>query len=157
MGCSLFYNTNLFIDILNCQIAFCDSIDTLRNNGYPIETFVKTSLIFEKGLAEIEVSTPNGLLRCILDTGSTWNILNAQLDNEESWDQLMWEKENTSEFSFFTIEGTDFGPTCFHRMPIRMPIQIEAVLGVEFFKTHLVFLDFSEKFVYISKKTAHNK
>jgi hypothetical protein len=152
IGISLFYAANLLIDIQNSQIAFCDSLDTLKKEGYAIETFIKAPLFLEKGLAEFEANIPTGSLRCILDTGTTWNILNADLADEKSINTAIWEPENMLEYSSFHIEGMDFGPTSFHRMPIRMPIQIEAILGMEFFKNYLVFLDFAGKAVYFSKK-----
>lgn len=151
LGWELFYNTPLLIDIKNSQIVFCDSLATLKSKGYAIEAFVKTSLCLENGLVEFEVETSKGCLHCILDTGSTWNILNSELQEGESIDVVAWESENILEFSYFKIEGANFGPIAFHQLPIRLPIRIEAILGMEFFKDHLVFLDFAKKIAYFAK------
>ena len=80
----IFRPVNLLIDMKNSQIAFCDSIETLKTKGYPVEIFTKTSLHLDQGLVEIYVNSPNGPLRCVLDTASTWNILNTPLKEGES-------------------------------------------------------------------------
>ena len=145
LGWELFYNANLLIDMKNSQIAFCDSLDTLKERGYAVERFTKVPLLLERGLVEFEAETPNGPLRCMLDTGSTWNIFNIEFEEQNS---SVWEPENILKFLFFKIGKVDFGPISFHQLPIRVPIPIAAILGVEFFKTHLVFLDFVEKTAY---------
>jgi hypothetical protein len=87
-------------------------------------------------------------VRCVLDTGSTWNVLNE--GNEEISEQALWLPDNIVQYPFFQIEGSDFGPIAFHRMSIRIPIRIEAILGMEFIKNHRIFLDFANKSIYFS-------
>ncbi len=149
LGYPLFSRTNLLIDIPNSQIAFCDSITTLNEENYPIETFCKTALLLDQGLVEIDINTPDGPMHCVLDTGSTWNVLNAPTKSEKSLDDAVWDPETITNYPWFEIKGTDFGPISFHRMPIELPIQVDAILGMEFFRTNRVFLDFSEKYVYV--------
>lgn len=151
VGWELFGNTNLFLDLGNSEIAFCDSLDTLKKQGYPIEKFIKTPLLLERGLVEFEAETPEGILLCMLDTGATWNILNAEIEEGKSIDQAVWESDNILDYTFFKIDGNDFGPIAFHRMPIKIPIRIEAILGMEFFQDNLVFLDFAGKCAYFCK------
>lgn len=145
VGWKLFCHTCLFIDAQNSVIAFCDCIETLKKEGYAIEAFVKTPLILERGLVEFDCLTPKGLLRCMLDTGATWNVLNEEI---EEIDKALWTPKNVVELPFFYIEDIDFGPIAFHRMPIQVPIKIDAILGMEFIKSHLIFLDFEGKSVY---------
>lgn len=147
LGWEIFSNVNLLIDIKNSRIAFCDSIDTLKTNGYEIEKFTKTPLFLERGLVELDVETSKGNLRCMLDTGATWNILNCDTE-EKSIDEAIWEQDNILEYHNFNISGKNFGPVDFHRMPIKIPIHIVAILGMEFFQHNLVFLDFNRKSAY---------
>lgn len=151
LGWELFHNVNLLVDVRKSQIAFCDSLETLENQGYPIKSLIKIPLFLDRGLVELEAETPEGTLRCMLDTGSTWNILNNEIDEEMSIDEAVWESENILKFPTFKISGKEFGPIKFHRIPIKIPIHIEAILGMEFFQEHAVFLDFSDKTAYISK------
>jgi len=151
IGWQLFRNSKLLIDFQNFRIAFFDSLDNLKKEGYSIEAFVKTPLFVDRGLVEFDIVSSVKPLRCVLDTCATWNIINEEIEEGKFLDVAIWEPENIIKYPFFKIEGEDFGPISFHRMPIRMPIHIEAILGVEFFKNYLVILDFSEKFVYFSK------
>lgn len=149
LGWGIFYGVNLLIDVKNSQIVFCNNLATLKKQGYHIETFTKTPLLLERGLVEIETQTSEGPLRCMLDTGATWNILNTDIEEGKSIEQMMWETERV--LSLFKINEKDFGPIVFHNMPINIPIYIDAVLGMEFFQNNLVFLDFRERCAYFSK------
>ena len=140
VGWELFENTNLLLDLKNSKIAFCDSLDTLKNRGYPTESFIKTALLVERGLVECEAESPERPLLCMLDTGATCNVVNS----EKSID-------STVEYTSLKIGGQEMGPITFHCFPIKMPIHIEAILGMEFFQNHVVFLDFAENSVYFLK------
>ncbi|MBU6382775.1 MAG: hypothetical protein KGR16_00450 [Verrucomicrobia bacterium] len=149
LGWQLFVNTNLLIDIQQSRIAFCDSLDELHRAGYITESCVKVPLLLERGLVELEAEGPDGMMRCVLDTGSTWNIINAEIDKEVPLEIAVWEEQNSLELPFLKLGGRDQGPLPFHRMPIRLPIHVEAVLGMEFFKKHVVFLDFKNGCAYV--------
>jgi predicted aspartyl protease len=151
LGWELFYYSNLLIDIKNSKIAFCDSLDTLQTQGYAIETFIRTPLFLENDSVEFEARTPGGILRCILDTGATWNFLNSEVAGNKPIEQAMWDSDNLLEYSSFQIAEDDFGAITFHRIPITVPVQVEAFVGMEFFRDHLVFLDFSGGYVYFAK------
>ena len=151
LGWTLFYNTNLLVDIQNSKMAFCDSLATLKAQGYSIEKFISAPLLIERGLVEFIAETPKGSLRCLLDTGATWNMLNAGLEEGKSIEQEIWKPENVFEYPFFIIGDQDLGPITMRRVPIKSPIFLGAILGMEFFREHLVFIDFAGKQIYFSK------
>jgi hypothetical protein len=151
VGWKLFYHSNLLIDMKHSVLAFCDSFETLKHQGYQTEIWTQASLFLDRGLLEIEADTPDGRIRCILDTGSTWNILNRELNREKRLEDAVWDPENLWQYTHFKITEHEFGPITFHRMPLQLPIQIDALLGMEFFLENLVFLDFSTGHVYFSK------
>lgn len=151
LGWELFYNVNLLIDIKNSKIAFCDNLNTLRERGYDVDSFISTPLFLEQGMVEFDTETPAGPLRCMLDTGATWNFLNTEIEEGRIFDQVVWDPENVLDYTHFKIDGKDFGPIAFHRIPIKIPVHIEAILGMEFFQDTLVFLDFSNKTAYFAK------
>lgn len=148
IGWQLFSQSNLFLDLKNSRIAFSDSVETLREHGYFVESFTKTSLILDRGLAEIDTRTTSEKIRCVLDTGATWNIINRELENEGE------DPEETLKFPTFKIGEDDFGPIAFHPVPINLPIQVDAMLGMEFFSEHVVFLDFKNSQAYFYKASA---
>lgn len=150
IGWKLFYNANLLIDIKNRKIACCDRFEHLQ--GYRQEDFTKVPFSIERGLVEI-VAISNGIpLRCVLDTGSTWNLLNSALPEGKALEKAIWEEESRTEYTSFKIGDRDFGPLSFLRIPIKIPIQIDAILGMEFFQEHIIFLDFAQKIAYTSHK-----
>lgn len=153
LGWELFYNMNLLIDTKHSQIAFCDSVETLKKQGYAIERFVKTPLILERGLVEFDAKTPSGVLRCLLDTGATMNMLHSETAEGGTIDQAIWKSENDLEYLSFQINDHEFGPVSLRRVPLNLPIPIDAILGMEFIRDHLIFLDFFGNYVYFVKQT----
>lgn len=144
IGWELFTEYNLLVDCRQYILALCDSVKTLKQQHYPVEAFTETSLISSDFLI-IEAVTEEGPIWCLLDTGSTWNLLNCNLENE---DLFAYNDEDIQEFTSFKIEGNEFGPTTFRR--IQSPVKFDAILGMEFFDSHLVFIDFENKKVHIA-------
>jgi hypothetical protein len=154
IGWKNFIITNLLLDLKNSKIAFADSIVTLKKQGYATENFIKVPLLLERGLVEFESKTSNGTLRYTLDTGCTWNIINTMSERTKSF-QKERKSDNPSDESkkddLCEIISDNLNTIAFHPWPIKLPILIDAALGMEFFKKYLVFLDFSESYVYFSK------
>ena len=146
IGWTLFQDVNLFMDLKNSRIAFCDSLDTLKKQGYPVDTFTKVPLLLDHGLIEFEALITEGKLRCVLDTGATWNILNTK--SQQPIEQIIWSARTVSEPTILQIGEKDFGKTSFHLLPLNLPIPVEAILGMEFLSTHLVFIDFAHNHIY---------
>lgn len=149
LGWHLFEKSNLLIDIKNATIAFCDSLETLSKNGYAVDQLIKTPLLLERGLVELKTKASDQPLLCTLDTGCTLNFLNREGEIE----QELWKEENVISYDSFKIEEVELGPILFHQIPIKIPIHLEALLGMKFFKDHLVFLDFGRKTIYFSKNS----
>lgn len=153
LGWELFYTTNLFLDFPNSQIAFCDSIATLQNQGHLTDLLVQTSLFLDRGVPEIDVLTSEGPLRCMLDTGCTWNILNIENPKNLSNKELLEAPDCDLSLPSFKISDKEFGSQPFHRLSIQLPFHVDAILGAEFFHTHQVFIDFANRQVYIAPTT----
>ena len=101
-------------------------------------------------MLQIEVRMGGQIERCLLDTGTTWNVLN-DYSSRESIEQTVWSNESVVEIPLFEISNQNFGPLQFHKIPLPHHFQVQAILGIEFFKNHLVFLDFVENAVYFAK------
>ena len=148
IGWELFSKCNLFLDLANSRVAFCDSAETLENQGYPMKEFAKIPLHTERGFVEMLIEGPEGVQRWALDTGATWNIVNAN-DNTKTIEEMVLEPSNHIELPL-KIGNADLGLLSFCRVPIPLPIHVDAMLGMEFFKTHQVFIDFCEQQIYVS-------
>ncbi len=165
IGWHLFYNFNLLVDCEHSIFALCDSLETLKQHDYPVNSFIETPLLLDRGFIEFEAITEAGPLRCMLDTGATWNLLNKDLENgcnehmiftgkeidpsvlnPENKDLLIFDPEDTQEIVSFKIGGKEFGPLTFDR--IKSPIAVDAVIGMEFIDYALIFIDFSNRKIY---------
>lgn len=151
LGWELFQGVNVFIDVKNNRIVFCDSLFILLQQGYLKENYVKTPMILENGLVQIKVDTDKGDLYCMLDTGSTWNVLNQELKVNKSLDEAVWDSKNIEKLSRLKIGEANFGSFDFQCIPLNLPFRVDAILGMEFFKEAMVFLDFQSKCAYFSK------
>jgi predicted aspartyl protease len=149
IGWQLFQSANILIDVANGGIALCDSVETLKMQGYATENFATTQLLTDRGLLEFEATTSEGVLRCALDTGASVNVLHKE--TTESIQAAIWEADNAVRISSFMIEDQNFGPITFHQIPIKIPIPIKAILGMEFFRTRVIFIDFSKNLAYFSQ------
>lgn len=144
--------TNLFLDLGNSKAAFCDSLETLKKEGYSIETFIKLPMTLKHNLLELEFNAQEGLQNVVLDTGSTMNIINAALkdpEEEKAFHEPGWKPSQGT--LNLTFNGYNLAPMPVHAIPVHLPFQLDMILGMPFFKKHLVFFDFTENCVYISK------
>ncbi|MBU6447117.1 MAG: hypothetical protein KGQ49_06940 [Verrucomicrobia bacterium] len=150
LGWQLFGQTNLLLDLKNSQIAFCDSVATLKKQGYNIEQCMRAPLLLKRGLVEFKAQTSQGPLLCMLDTGASWNIINRDIKEET-------DAYNVVTYPIFKIHAkSNLGPIAFHPYPIKLPVHVEAILGMEFFEEYCVFLDFYENYIYVWKGTSLN-
>jgi hypothetical protein len=150
IGWHLFRTVNLLLDLGNSKIAFCDSLATLQNEGYADRRFVKSELLIKRGFIECNVTLPEGPLRCVLDTGCTWNILHKELEDNQLVEQMAWGPNNVRHVPSLKIGEIDFGAVDFHYLPVNLPIDVQAFLGMEFLSKHIVFIDFAENCIYFS-------
>ncbi|MBI3236922.1 MAG: hypothetical protein HYZ48_04400 [Chlamydiales bacterium] len=166
VGWRLFQNFNLLVDHENSTFALCDSLETLKKRGYPVDCFSETPLLLDRGLIEFEAQAEAGLLRCVLDSGSTWNLLNRDpgdlsnshiiftqdnidqhsILNPENKNLLVFDSQDAHDVSVFNLGGKEFGPITFTR--IKSPMAIDAILGMEFLKDTLIFIDFANRKIY---------
>lgn len=149
LGWWVFRRTNLFLDLGNAEAAVGFRLDTLMECGYPVDTWAHAPLLLDRGLVEFEATTSEGPIRCCLDTGSTWNILNGQIEGISVYDACVNPK-HFIEYPILMVGETNIGPIVFRQIPVNLPIFIPITLGVDFFLQHQVFIDFREKRIYFS-------
>jgi hypothetical protein len=150
LGWNLFNNITLFLDLGRDNIAICDSLETFKLYGCPLDSFIKVPFYDDRNLIEFEAITPKGPLRCMLDSGSTCNFINQDLPKGKSIQSVIKDKKRFIEFSTFHLGSQNFGKTVFRPLPIDLPIHIEAILGMDFLFNHRVFIDFKNNEIYFS-------
>lgn len=134
LGWPLFGRSNLLIDAKKNLLAFSDSWESLEKHDYKRENFISAPLILERGALEFEVDNH---LCCLLDSGSTWNILN--------------EINQDLGINSISIQGKDLGKVDLIHLPIPLPFRVDVILGMDFIQNHTIFIDFSKEKIYISR------
>ncbi|HEY2811615.1 MAG TPA: hypothetical protein VGJ00_09540 [Rhabdochlamydiaceae bacterium] len=166
LGLCTLYRFNFLLDCLHQSLILCDSLQTLKKHGYPIESFTETPLLFDRRFFEFEAVSDMGTLRCLLDTGCTLNFLNKDEEdnshmvlrgdidqlhvfNPENEDLMSIDLDKECKLTTFQIGNKDFGSMYFDR--IKSPLDIDALIGMEFFKKTAVFFDMQNRKVYFWK------
>lgn len=150
LGWRLFNNMTLFLDMKHSTITICDSIETFKEKGYPLNAFTKVPFLDDHNLVEFNIKTPDGLLRCMLDSGATLNYLNTDNPDNVPLADMIRNEKNFTKFPTVQIGEKDFGPITFRPLPLKLPVHIEAMIGMEFLFEHLVFIDFVNRYIYIA-------
>jgi len=153
LGWHLFTGSNLFLDLSHSKIAFSDSIRSVKKNGYQNVVFVKVPLLRDRRILEIEAEVNGKKTRCLLDTGATCNLINTELEGSSSAGEAEIDLTADAVYNSFTVNRVVFDPLILHPLPIRLPFHIDIILGMEFFREHIVFIDFAENSVYIAQST----
>ena len=148
VGWEIFKSVNLFMDLRNSKIAFCDSCISLKKEGIAIETFLKAPLLLDRTLVEIEAMTSKGPLRCLLTTGCTRNILRTEPKEGELPEQML--NDERIVIPGFQIGDMNLEKMLFQPLFVALPIQIDVMLGMDFFFEHQIFIDFTNSLIYIS-------
>ncbi len=143
VGWNFFYRLNFFLDCNLWLIAFCDSIETLSSRGYPVQSFAQCPLLLDRQFIEFEAITEDGPLRCLLDTGSTRNFFNSSVRQSASAIS-----DRSILFQNFRIGTKDFGPIVFQS--IDTPLEVDAIIGMEFLHSKKLFIDFPNRKIYLS-------
>jgi len=170
VGWQVFKPFNVLLDCEHFAVVMCDSLATLKEQGFPIDSFIEAPLLLDRDSIDFEVITEAGPLRCVLDTGATWNLLNKDIQNQNQSHRIIdldhlneeapvFNLENENLLSFnpedrwdaktFQINGNEFGPVNFIKM--KSPLGLDAIIGMEFIDNHLIFIDFRNEKIYFSK------
>jgi len=149
IGWKAFQNKNVFLDLGNSKIAFCDSFSTLKKNGYDVEAFVETPLLLDRDFVECEAAIADRTVRCFLDTGFTISSINTFGSDVRSLDEAIRNPE--MQRCPLRISGKSFGIGNFHKLPLNLPFSVDVVLGMDFFIHHHVFIDFKKEKIYFRR------
>lgn len=151
VGWQAFLGTVVLIDLSKSIAICCDSLETLKERGYPVDQFVSTSILLSEKCIEFEANIGNRLAKCLLDTGCTLNFIHT--DSPAS--DVVSEKPEFCSIDLahplppimLSIGGQHLGPCVFHQM--QLLFGFEAILGVDFLETHIVCIDLINKKIHL--------
>lgn len=138
IGWRAFSGAILLIDLHKSVAICCDSLETLKEEGYPIEQFASTHFLPCKGLMEFEADIGNQKVNCILDTGCTLNLIHTHSASSGAFANI--DLEHPLPPTVLSIGGHHLGLCVFYET--QLPFGVKAILGVDFLKTQIVCIDF---------------
>lgn len=158
IGWRAFLGTVILLDVHNSKFICCDSIETLKEKGYPLEQFVSINLLSRKQSVEFEAIIGSQIVKCLLDTGCTINLIHNTSNTSASVEQ-------GSEFGGvnlttplpstpFFVNESQLGSYIFYET--QLPFETEAILGVDFLETQIICIDFINHKLYLSPIPVHD-
>lgn len=157
IGWRTFFGAVVLIDLHQSIAICCDSLETLKEKGYPLEQFVSTAFLPRKDSIEFEADIGNRRVKCILDTGCTLNLIHATSaasDDSEELGLAHIDFAHPLPPAMLSISGHDLGPCVFYET--QLPFGIEAIVGVDFLKTQIVCIDFVNHQLHLCPVTEDN-
>ncbi len=147
IGWEAFLGTVILIDLHRGIAICCDSLQTLKEKGYPLEQFISTNFLSDKQFIEFEADIDNRKVKCILDTGCTLNLIqNPSTDEKSEFGSVDF--DNPLPPTTLRIGGRDVGPCTFYKT--RLPFGAEAILGVDFLETQMICIDLINNTLHLS-------
>ena len=143
-GWQAFLGTVILIDLQKSVVICCDNLETLKEKGYPLEQFVATNFLPREELIEFEADVNHRIVKCILDTGCTLNLIHADsnvsdvIEEEPKFANINF--ANPLPSTAFSVGGRQLGPCTFYET--QLPFGVEAIIGVDFLETQIVCIDF---------------
>ena len=150
MGWRLFLGITVFLDLKNGKMILAASIEDFFKKKHSLEGFTKTAFLIDHGFIEFIGQTPQGPLRCILDSGCTSNLIHGENLNDEPLAKLITDESRFIQVDLFSIGGYNCGPITFRPIPIQFQTPVNVILGMEFLLNHQVFIDFPHQEIYFS-------
>ncbi len=151
LGRDFFAGKNIFMDFNHRVLIICSELKDIRKEGYEIKNLITVPFKNTSDGIVLEIETDMGKKKFVLDTGTTVSVIRTENLNKVPIQQ----KEGTpiTKTSKFIIGGIDFGWRELYLLDISREFKIDGLLGMDFLKDHMVYLDFTKKTVYIGKSS----
>lgn len=151
LGRSLLAKRNLLLDFRNFRIVASNDIKKLKQNGFNIEACIKVPFEMTKIGLTLRVNTDMGVKNFCLDTGSTLTFVKLVVSKGKP---CLQDRYGVCFFSTskFEIGGINFGSVKLYPLAISDKLEeIDGLLGMDFLKKHVTYIDFHNKVIYIDK------
>ena len=151
IGRDFFQDKNIFMDLNNCVFIACNGVKDLKKWNYKIDHLTPIPFRSTSGGIFFDIETDIGVQRFELDTGSTLSMIRAS-DYKEGTSTRQCSGLSVMETSKFVMNGIDFGHRDLYLIDISPALDdMDGVLGMDFLKEYIVYLDFGKKMAYIGK------
>jgi hypothetical protein len=99
----------------------------------------------DPGLVVINVSTPSGPTRALLDTGATYSIVPDTLVKGRNLETFLRGQQPFYGLRNMVAASNDLGPVEFVVLPVRPPEDFQVFLGWNFFSNRVVCVDYGNR------------
>ena len=154
IGRSVFTNLNLFMDFRNSAMFACHNLNDRKKNGYHLDKLVQFPFEMDINTGIIwKVDTDLGIKKLLLDTGCSLNLIKPSAVKGQPCEEWLPGLQRYKS-SKFLLGGKDFGETNLTLSEISPVLgTFDGIIGMEFLKEHVVYLDFKKKIAYVGKST----
>ena len=150
IGRSIFFDWVSFFNFRDQVIFLTTNINEMKKNCN-INQFISVPLIINKYGINITLETDFGMKRFILDTGANLSVLQESQITKENAKEIFpgrWQCITNQ----LKTESHDFGNWPFWLYEFCPEAEFDGILGVDFFKKHLIIFDFQNQTAYICDK-----
>ena len=141
IGLPILEKYNLFLDFPHEAVYICDTLSRLQEPGLLSTHLLAIPFLFHKHGILLSVETKTGVLRLILDTGCTKTVVRHPY---------------ALSVSEFRIMGHDFGSRSICPIDLCSDFDFDGYLGMDFLMEHPLFIDYSNKIIYLDLQKAEN-
>lgn len=149
LGRPLFEKYKLLLDCKNNRLFISNDLKKLKKNGYDIKRFIKVPCKMGRTGLILEADTDLGKKSLTLDTGSTFSALRNSPQIKSTGNKLDLPLFSSQKFA---IGGKDYKALDFLLLDITPELnELDGILGMDFIKKHVMYIDFPNRVVYIGK------
>ena len=150
IGRDFFLGKNIGMDFGHCTLVACSQLKDLRTAGYAIHKWRACPFKSTADGIVLEFETDMGKRKFVLDTGATVSVFKWQEGQGHSIKQR--NGMEIIETSKFAIDGIDLGHRVLYLLEMAQEFkEIDGLLGMDFLKEYLLYLDFTKETAYIGK------
>lgn len=150
LGRPILEKTNLLLDCSRAKIVATNSKRMLKQAGYDLEQMIRIPIEVNKRGIVVKVDVDVGLLKLLIDTGSTLTLVRSstfQTQQCEEYDRELFVYKSSK----FIMGKNDFGRKNLYLYEITPDLnEIDGVLGMDFLENHIVYFDYKHKAIYIA-------
>jgi len=150
IGRPLFEKFKILFDCKSNKLFISNDLKKLKKKGYDISTFIRVPCKWGRTGLILEVETDLGKKRLSIDTGFTISSLRSSSEIKNTGKKYTLPIFTTRKF---VIGDKDFGVFDLFLLNITSELnELDGTLGMDFIKSHVMYIDFPAKIVYISKE-----
>ncbi|MBN1216103.1 MAG: hypothetical protein JXA99_11770 [Candidatus Lokiarchaeota archaeon] len=142
---------NFLIDCNRGIFIFSNNKNKLRNAGYNLKSYIKVPFSINNYGMMIVIDTVFGIQNFSFDTGASVSCIKSNFVNSEN---CKIDSNNAKYFlsGIFKIENENYGNQDLYLFDISNEfIGFDGVLGMDFIKKHVCYIDFEKGYLYIQK------